>query len=202
MVSPKWAILLKRTELEWSMNRKVVRHRTVPRFLRDWETALRWAFRSVDIGVRNDETVEYYGELAGIYSRFAQSAYREGSITVYRKIRVPVQNDKAAVSWNCLGKAWSSRRAGAGVYGIVPHQGGHLVEVTITAKVRPSDVDWAFGFTSFLYYGEDQWEVSMLPDSPVLVTAIDDSQVEPFQGNTGPAGEVWSHGCKELGRCG
>lgn len=172
---------------------KVVRHRTVPRFLRDSGAAFRWAKRNLDV-----EPVEHgYGggwawleELAGEYSWFAEQTYHHGEIPIYRMVRVRSLDD---IRLDCLGKAWSKEKRGAGVYGMtkVPEDEGR--DVLIEGLARPSDVDWEYGFASFVYYGTDQWEVSMLPDSPVVVVAVNGQSLDPpVVGSTGDAKETWA----------
>lgn len=170
---------------------KTVRHRTVPKFLRDSGAAVRWARRHLDVEPQEqDDKWGWLEELAGEYSWFADQSYASGEIVVFRAVRVRADDD---IRLDCLGKAWSKERRGAGVYGIsrIPETEGR--DVLIEAVVRPSDVDWEYGFTSFVYYGTDQWEVSMLPYSPVVVTAVNGrALVPPVVGDTGDAKETWA----------
>jgi hypothetical protein len=100
------------------------------------------------------------------------------------------------VDVNCLGKAWSATYGGAGVYGSVAHYSENLADVIIEGRVMPEHVDWEYGYTSFLYYGEDQWEVILLTDSPVEVVKINGVELDPHVlGSTGPAGEEWLRTC-------
>ena len=169
------------------------RHRKVPVFLRDGESAFRWARKHVDI---EEDTYGLYEDRASTYSDFAHDAFRHGYVVVYRMVRVPRIGDTWQIDMSCLGKAWSKERRGAGVYGMVPEDLESTGDILLTATVSAGDIDWEYGFTSFLYYGEDQWEVSMLPDSPVLLTHVAEEELgEPVVGSTGPAGEVWKDTC-------
>lgn len=77
--------------------------------------------------------------------------------------------------------------------GLAPREGW---DVILTGVVRPTDVDWEYGFTSFMIYGEDQWEVSLLSHSPVLVTHLDGRKLHPpVEGTTGTARESWRESC-------
>lgn len=68
----------------------------------------------------------------------------------------------------------------------------HVIE----GRVNPKYIDWEYGFTSFMYYGEDQWEVSLLANTPVEIVAMNDEYLaRPIEGNTGRAGESWERGC-------
>ncbi len=173
------------------MNRRRFR-KGPPAFLKTEEAAFRWAIRNVDTNTSRDEL----RNLAMTYSDFAFDAYHTGVITIYRAVRVPVINGVAEVNMFCLGKAWSAEQRGAGVYGSVPHQEGNLADVIIEGRVLPEHVDWEYGYTSFVYYGESQWEVSLLEDSPVEVLRINGIELSPpLEGSTGPAGEQWSRTC-------
>jgi len=87
---------------------------------------------------------------------------------------------------------------------MVPYQGALEVWL-VEGRVRPADIDWEYGFTSFIYYGEDQAEVSMHDHSPVLVTKIvrrgglfDPEELDPpLKGMTGTTEhDVWRPGCE------
>ena len=175
-----------------------MRHLKVPKFLSNSASALRWAKKNIgDINGYIDGMNEaqpglgdeFYGRQAEAYSDFAKEAYDDGHVVIYRAIQVPEINQ---ISWTNLGKSWSRTIEGVGVYGIIPYEQVPLREVLLQGTVKPKDIDWEFGFTSFMYYGEDQWEVSMLPNVPVLVTHVDyDELPQPVLGNTGPAKESW-----------
>ena len=179
-----------------------MRYRTVPPFLRTPEAAAAWAEKNVDVGLFDepdpiDENPYEYApglwERAEAYVDFARHTYREGSVTVWRAVKIPPGTHP---NLRCLGKAWSYEPGGAGVYGMVPYQ-GPLEVVLMEGRVRASDIDWAYGFTSFIYYGEDQSEVSMHDHSPVLITKIGhETQAPPLRGMTGTTmGDVWRPGC-------
>jgi len=192
----------------------MTRHRTVPAFLRTTEAAAKWAEKHVDTSLFDEpdpvreNPYEFSPELwdrAEAYTAFAHDAYRKGSVTVWRAVKIP---PGTTPNLRCLGKAWSYAPHGAGVYGSVPHQ-GELEVVVVEGRVRPMDIDWAYGFTSFVYYGEDQSEVSMLDHSPVLVTRIErrgehgrgvlgaEEFDPPIKGMTGTTEyDMWRPGCE------
>lgn len=180
----------------------MTQYRKVPAFLRDEEAAFLWAMEhAADVefyvermnkrhpGLGDD----FYRARAYAYSDFADDAYRRGTIEVFRAIEVPLDGDgNPLINFGALGKSWSREEGGAGIYSGNPYGDIPLELVTLTGTVKPSDVDWEYGYTSFLYYGEDQWEVSMLPNSPVLVTNLDEEVLPiPIEGNTGQTGEIW-----------
>jgi len=174
-------------------------YHNVPRFLRSCKSAWRWAVKNIqEIGDaeykarhKNDEGYsgavrDQFREWACEYSEFAKETYRVGRIKVYRAIRVETINE---IRWNCIGKSWSFTEKGAGIYGNAPSGG---VDIIIEAEVEPKDIDWEYGFTSYMYYGSDQSEVSLLKHSSVLVSAIDGQILEePINANTGECSEMW-----------
>jgi len=163
-----------------------------PDFLKSDAAAWKWAEANVDLSIDEDNTTiaqmqrEEYESKAIDYASFAREAASLSQLTIYRAVCVP---EPTVIQTHNLGKAWSRYAKTAGCYG-----GGDQGDskVVITGVVSVADVDWAYGFTSFMYYGEDQWEVSLDGNAPVLVTAIDGKKCEPpIAGNTGHASEEW-----------
>jgi hypothetical protein len=149
-------------------------------FLSNPKSAWEWAKENVaDIAVEEDKGeddpyVQMYRERAAAYvERFRDCMSRSG-VEVYRAVKVA---EPKAINWQNVGTHWSFERDGVGVYGQVPaeHQEGR--EIILTAMVNPQNIDWEYGFTSFMYYGEDQWECAVDKGSTVLVTAIDQQPV-------------------------
>ena len=156
---------------------------------------MKWAESHVDLSIDEDDEFvaraqrEDYENRAYAYSAFAVDAARRPSIVLYRMICVPSAQD---IQLHNLGKAWSKTPRGAGCYGMSHHPRDKARDILVEAEVRTKDIDWAYGFTSFMYYGEDQWEVSVNPNAPVLVRAINGKRYDPpLKGNTGRARETW-----------
>ena len=163
----------------------------LPAFLKSGETAFAWAEKHLDLTVDDDPEIAEdelldYRDKADTYSRFASRAVARGrSLLVYRAVCV---QSKGKIELDNLGKAWSAELSGVGCY----NPGARGKQYVIEAEVSPADVDWEYGFASFMYYGEQQWEISMEKDAPVLVLAIDDERFSPpLLGNTGHAREGW-----------
>lgn len=174
------------------------RHKKVPKFLQSCDSAWSWAVKHIDTAEEMEEGAHRGGYHAAVreqarewaceYSRFAAEAYRAGRITVYRVVRVGSLDE---IRLDRIGKAWSFLKEGAGVYGMAPDSEG-MLDVLIEGEVKPLDVDWEYGFQSFIYYGPGQSEVSLMNYSPVLVTALDDEPLKkPAMANTGDSSEVW-----------
>lgn len=163
-----------------------------------------------DQGLDYDEFLSDVREQAGLYAFKAREVIQESSVTIYRAVSVPAALPASrALQIDCLGKAWSFEFNGAGVYNPIPSSWQKLPLQTLVVQgtVNPNTIDWAYGFSSFMHYGEDQWEASMLPNSEVYIQKIhvhnegDLGQEReivfdpPVIGNTGNSGEGWGDGC-------
>lgn len=175
----------------------------VPKFLATPEAALKWARAHLDIEIDVDdpELREIYEDdqeqWAALYSQFANDAYAAGAVPVHRAIALA---NLKQLDWDCLGKHWSRYIESADVYGLVPRGARRSLEkVVVSAVVDPEDIDWEYGFASFMYYGPEQWEVSLLSDSDVIVTHVNGEPLDPpIEGSSGPAGESWYDECGPL----
>jgi hypothetical protein len=176
----------------------------LPAYFSDPAKAYRHACTRLDVHPESPEEQAEYRERADTYTDHAHWLSAQPQINVYRAITIPRAGGLANVNFDCLGKAWSCEADRAGTYGLVPYHGNQLIEIVLWAEVAPRYVDWDYGFASFMYYGEDQWEISLLPHSPVAVRAILKPVNywfrPPIPGNTGSAGETWSQTCREPAR--
>lgn len=150
--------------------------------------------------------------IAWDYLERARDIVEAGSVTLFRSIRIPRKGGLHNVNWDCLGKSWSAEYGGADVYGIAPGEGYVHRDVVLVGVVKPQYIDWTYGFESFAIYGKDQWEISLLPFSPVLIREVivrptmyrwsvgEERRVlsKPIWGSTGLAGEVWEASCGEV----
>jgi hypothetical protein len=74
-----------------------------------------------------------------------------------------------------------------------PKWAGKEVTAVIQGLISPQDIDWEYGFVSFMSYGEEQWEFSVKKHVPITITHIDDKKLpEPILGNSGDAQEAWT----------
>ncbi len=188
-----------------------LRSAKIPLFLSSTEKAKRWILKNADsssFGETRAEISEHAETVAVEYVSFAEDAFADGEIRVWRAMKVPfLPNGDLDLKIDCLGKAWSFRKSGVGVYGSVPHK-GQLADIVVEGVVSPADVDWGYGFVSYSYYGDSQSEVSMKANAPVLIVAVNDKPLPtPVHGNTGDAREQWGQsecsssrsGLRELG---
>ena len=163
-------------------------------------------------------------QVAWDYMERARTIIDSGSVTLFRAIRIPAKGGLHNINWDCLGKSWSAEFGGADVYGEAPFESDCLRDVVLIGTTGPQHIDWKYGFESFAIYGKDQWEISLLPHSPVLVREVvvrptvcglsptsstysvygtgrpGERRVlsQPIRGSTGPTQEVWFEGCKEV----
>ena len=160
------------------------------------------ALQHCGISPESQAEVHEYRDRADTYIDHAHWLSAQPQINVYRAITIPRAGGLANINFDCLGKAWSCEADRAGTYGQVPYHGDQLIEIVLRAEVAPRYVDWDYGFASFMYYGEDQWEISLLPHSPIAVSAILKPVNywfrPPIPGNTGSAGESWERTCHEI----
>jgi hypothetical protein len=139
-------------------------------------TAYNWAVENIpDL---NDEDQPEYQELhrerAGEYSSKYNEVNRKPSLTIYRAVCL---NDISELDLKKIGTHWSFDPGGVGCYGSGRGKTGNKTFV-LTGIVNPKDIDWEYGFTSFMWYGEDQWECALNQSAPVQIVKIDQKQLE------------------------
>ncbi len=153
----------------------------VGHFLDSVESAITWALENVGDACEDypkgsssraeavrqhqeEEVAEYVAEYAKVM--------RAGLAPIWRAIEIPRgENPRLWIDWDELGTHWSFRRSGAGVYSGGKIQ-GPTETVVIEAKVMANDIDWEYGFTSFWYYGTEQFECALKEGSTVEVTKV------------------------------
>lgn len=172
----------------------------LPAFLKSPDAAWRWVKKNVDLDADEPGFDDFYRERARDYTHRAQKIVEAGRVRLYRAVTVSRQLGLRGINFDCLGKAWSVEQSGAKTQGMVPDI-TDPVEVVLVGEVEARWIDWEYGLTSFMHYGEDQWEISLLEDAPVIVTGLIGrfrrDFDKPIQGNVGKAGEVWMNTCPE-----
>ena len=156
-------------------------------FLETPQQAWEWAKENVDIQVdegaesEHDKAIlESYLDKAEQYSDKYHEIKDLPAITIYRAIRVKSVED---INWDNIGTHWSFEKSGAGVYGDIPYGlSKQAKDILLTGITEPKYIDWEYCFTSFMYYGSDQWECSLDDGSPVTITHINDKTIEPIKG--------------------
>lgn len=182
------------------MKNKIVQ---APKFLSTRKTATAWAKKNTDSSPdKYSEPYEHdlFNDRVDVYVFSCQDAferwnYNKEPITIFRAIVTKMKNGAPYINIDSLGKAWSIKRKGARPQNRkwLPEWAGEEVTALIQGSVSPIDVDWEYGFTSFLEYGEDQFEVSVNKHVPITVTHINDEKLpDPIIGNSGDAQEEWT----------
>ena len=169
-------------------------------FLSDPDLALAWAMENVDLSYSPEDLEEaeerdrdyiaailsQYMERATSYSDMYNEVIFKSSVTLYRALVIKVdpnlphhEGNVRAINWDNLGTHWSFKLDRAGPYGFSGSDKG-MVNIVIKGSVSPGSIDWEYGFTSFMYYGEDQWECALDDDAPIKVTHLGDQQITPI----------------------
>jgi len=159
-------------------------------FLDNGNSAWKWAKENVDVQYieedlekdPNNPYIQHYIENSINNSFEYSNKYNQiknlQSVTIYRAIQILSLND---INWNNIGTHWSFEKQGAGVYGDVPfnlQKRKNAITIIITAEINPKYIDWEYGFTSFMYYGTDQWECSIDDNTPLNIIAINDKEIK------------------------
>jgi hypothetical protein len=165
-------------------------------FLDEYDTAVEWArenvndlperfydpnyttFRSSfsDMESHQEEMKRY--DLEAIFSKiseYQQKYYEEKSnnnVIVYRAICVDSVDD---INFKNIGMWWSFEEGGVGCYGSGSSREMEKSKNMIVLKgiVDSENIDWEYGFISFLYYGDSQWECALIEGKPIEIIEID-----------------------------
>lgn len=140
--------------------------------------AKEWALKNInDLDGDEDEDgeiklTEQIEQRISDYCWRYQEEMKQTSVTVYRALCLKKRED---LDLKKLGPWWSFEKDGVGCYGT--DHGGKIM-VVLQADIAPRYIDWETGFTSFLWYGEDQWEAALEPGSPITLTHIDEKKLD------------------------
>lgn len=104
-----------------------------------------------------------------------EQVMRSPTVTLYRAV---VLKSIDALDTKKIGTHWSFEKDGAGAYGLNRSMHKDDKEFILTGIAQTKDIDWEYGFTSFLYYGEDQWECALNPGAHVEITQVDEEPLE------------------------
>lgn len=157
-------------------------------FLKNYETAKRYAYENIDDvaeafdeynenpeDINNSYRKDKYVELIDLYVDKYNELKNNNNVTIYRLIKLNSLNDLDA---NNIGKHWSFEKSGVGAYGEQhPNRGmmktgkSYILEGLVDSK----NIDWIYGFNSFVWYGEDQWECALNKGAIVKILKINDN---------------------------
>jgi len=160
-------------------------------FLSSYETAKKYAYNNIDDVA--DAFDEYNENPDNIHAEYAYNNYIElidlyvdkynelksqNQVEIYRLVKL---NSLKDLDLQNIGMHWSFEKSGVGDYG-----GHHPKQVefksnakpyVLTAYANPNDIDWVYGFSSFIWYGEDQWECALNKGAEVIITHINDKKL-------------------------
>lgn len=160
-------------------------------FLFNYNTAIKYAYNNIDdIGEVFDEYEENpdniytshkrdnYIELIELYVDKYNELKDKNSVTIYRLIKLDSMED---LDINNVGMHWSFDKDGVGAYGERHPNRGMMrtgEPFILVGNVNPNDIDWIYGFNSFIWYGEDQWECALNKGTRVEIISINDKELE------------------------
>lgn len=174
----------------------------LPSFLASDAAAEKYALSAADLPDEEDdpEGFDIAADQTRVFARdfaaFARGLCASEQFEVCRAIAVPRDAGwRSSVSVRCLGKSWSAKACGAGVYGRVDHRTSTRV-VRLRGLVRPADVEWDVSLMTFVEYAHLEWEVRLKDDATVQLIEVDgESLSPPVEGSAGAHGEDWQDGC-------
>jgi hypothetical protein len=160
-------------------------------FLSDYESAKKYAYDNID-GV-SDAFDDYKEDPDNIQASYSRDNYieridmyvdkynklkNEYNITIYRLIKLNSIDDLDLTN---IGKHWSFEQDGVGAYG-EQHPNRDMMSTgkpfILEAEVSPKNIDWVYGFNSFIWYGEDQWECALNKGTKVTINKINDDELK------------------------
>lgn len=159
-------------------------------FLSNYDTARKYAYDNIDdiadvfdsYEENPDDTfISYsrdkYIDLIELYVDKYNELKQQNLITIYRLIKLNTLND---LDINNIGKHWSFEKNGVGAYG-EQHPNRSMMKTgkpfILEGDVNPKYIDWIYGFNSFIWYGEDQWECALIKGANVIINSINDNKL-------------------------
>lgn len=160
-------------------------------FLSNYETATKYAYENIeDVAEsfdayeedKNDIQAEYsrdnYIERIELYVDKYNELKNSNKITIYRLIKL---NSIKDLDIKDIGKHWSFDENGVGAYG-ERHPNIKMMKTgepyILEAIINPKDIDWIYGFQSFIWYGEDQWECALNKGTNVKIIKINGEELK------------------------
>lgn len=153
-------------------------------FLSDFKQARKYAYDNID-GVADsfdhfeenpddglaEHGVNHYDYLISSYNDKYLELADKDEVTIYRLVML---KSEQSLDINNIGSHWSFEEDGVGNYG-----GSNTEDdksFILEAIANPKDIDWVYGFSSFIWYGEDQWECALNRNSKVKIISINDEE--------------------------
>jgi hypothetical protein len=162
------------------------------KFLSSYESAEEYAYDNIgDVAEAFDEykekpddiRAEYsynqYVERIELYVDKYNELKNENTITIYRLVKLDSISD---LDLNDIGMHWSFEKDGVGDYGGHHPKQSYYKDpksYVLTGYANPDDIDWIYGFNSFIWYGEEQWECALNTGAEVKIVEINDEELNP-----------------------
>ena len=160
-------------------------------FLSNFESAQKYAYDNID---EVSEAFDDYNEdQDNIQASYARDNYidlihsyvekynelkNHETVTIFRLIKL---NSIKDLDIKNIGKHWSFSESGVGAYG-ENHPNRAMMKTgnpfVLEGDVSPKYIDWIYGFHSFIWYGEDQWECALDRGASVEINSINGKELE------------------------
>lgn len=168
-------------------------------FLTNYDTAREYAYNNIDdvaeaFDAYNEDpddihasySRDKYIELIDLYVDKYNELKTQDSVTIYRLLKL---NSIKDLDINNIGKHWSFEKDGVDAYG-EQHPNRSMMQTgkpfILEGNVNPKYIDWVYGFHSFIWYGEDQWECALVKGTNVTINVINDKNlIQPLNAVVG-----------------
>lgn len=159
-------------------------------FLSNYESARKYAYENIDDvaeafdaydedpdDIHASYSRDNYIELINLYVDKYNELKTQNSVTIYRLIKL---NSLKDLDINNIGMHWSFEEDGVGAYGEQHPNRGMMStgkSFVLEGVVNPKYIDWIYGFSSFIWYGEDQWECALIKGAKVIINSINNKEL-------------------------
>lgn len=160
-------------------------------FLSSYDTAKKYAYENIDDvadafdaynqnpdNIQNEYAYDNYIERIELYVDKYNHLKNQNVVEIYRLVKL---NSLKNLDLKNIGMHWSFEKSGVGDYGGYHpkqiHNNPNAKPYVLTAYVNPKDIDWVYGFNSFIWYDEDQWECALNKNTKVIITHINDKEL-------------------------
>lgn len=154
-------------------------------FLSTYDTAEKYALQNIDdvkdtfeeykqnpediqVSYMYDQYVDRIQEYVDKYNELKNLS----SVRIYRQVNLISIND---LDINNIGMHWSFEKEGVGAYGEQHPNRGMMNKgkpFILEGTTTPNNIDWIYGFHSFIWYGDEQWEAALEKGSTVVIDKI------------------------------
>jgi hypothetical protein len=180
-----------REYIEKTVKEVIQEYNSKDSFLSNYESATKYAYDNIDDvaeafdsydedpdDIHASYSRDNYIELIELYVDKYNELKNQNTVTIYRLIILNSLND---LDINNIGMHWSFEKDGVGAYG-EQHPNREMMKTgksfILEGEVNPKYIDWVYGFSSFIWYGEDQWECALNKGAKVIINSINNTELE------------------------